>query len=189
MVLNNFVDVDRIQRCSLEKVDIKKQKGKILFVFVGRLEEASKKISRILLLVKQIPEIELWMIGDGPDRFSYEKQVGEYKIEKRVRFLGKQSNPYPYMKEADYFILTSDYEGFPVVSLEAIVLKKPLISTIDVGDDQIELKRDVATMVSKDPEKMVKEVKAILKQERKIPQLDLNQIQEKRMEELQKLWR
>ena len=76
-----------------------------------------------------------------------------------------------------------------MVSLEAIVLKKPLISTIDVGDDQIELKRDVATMVSKDPEKMVKEVKAILKQERKIPQLDLNQIQEKRMEELQKLWR
>lgn len=189
MVLNNFVDVDRIQRCSLEKVDIKKQKGKILFVFVGRLEEASKKISRILLLVRQIPEIELWMIGDGPDRFSYEKQVEKYKIEKRVRFLGKQSNPYPYMKEADYFILTSDYEGFPVVSLEAIVLKKPLISTIDVGDDQIELKRDVATMVSKDPEKMVKEVKAILKQERKIPQLDLNQIQEKRMKELQKLWR
>lgn len=93
------------------------------------------------------------------------------------------------MKEADYFILTSDYEGFPVVSLEAIVLKKPLISTIDVGDDQIELKRDVVTMVSKDPGKMVKEVKAILKQERKIPQLDLNQIQEKRMKELQKLWR
>ena len=40
-----------------------------------------------------------------------------------------QKNPYSYMRLSDYIIITSDYEGFPVVFNEANILKKPILST------------------------------------------------------------
>src|SRR5690606_29038083 len=43
--------------------------------------------------------------------------------------LGFTNNPYPYFKNADYYILSSRYEGFPTVLFEAITLKKKIIST------------------------------------------------------------
>ena len=45
-------------------------------------------------------------------------------------------NPYPYIKKADYFILPSESEAWPLVIAEALVLQKPIIATNvgDVGD-------------------------------------------------------
>ena len=55
--------------------------------------------------------------------------VNEYKLENNIIFLGKKQNPYPYFKLADSLILTSEYEGFPVVYLEAMILNIPIITT------------------------------------------------------------
>ena len=62
-------------------------------------------------------------------RSSYGKMVNEYKLENNIIFLGKKQNPYPYFKLADSLILTSEYEGFPVVYLEAMILNIPIITT------------------------------------------------------------
>ena len=43
------------------------------------------------------------------------------------------------MKACDYLILTSRYEGFPVVYNESIILEKPIITTIDVSDDYVSI--------------------------------------------------
>ena len=59
--------------------------------------------------------------------------VKEYGLEDKIIFLGKKQNPYPYFKIADSLILTSEYEGFPVVYLEAMLLELPIITT-DVSD-------------------------------------------------------
>ena len=50
-------------------------------------------------------------------------------VDKTATMLGFTDNPYPYFKAADYYILSSRYEGFPTVLFEAITLKKNIIST------------------------------------------------------------
>ena len=180
-VINNFIDIDYIKMTCNEKIDIKKKSKNKLFVFVGRLEDHSKKLTRALNLVKEIKDIELWIIGDGPDKEKYEEYVEKHNISSRVKFLGKKANPYPYMNEADYIILTSDYEGFPVTYLEAIVLNKNIITTIDVSDDAVNIGKDYAFIVSKDEKKMVNEVKEIIKKNNKVKAIDLNKAQELKM--------
>ena len=155
---------------------------------MGRLDDSSKKLGRAIRLVKEIKEIELWIIGDGPDREKYEKEVKRIKLENRIKFMGAKKNPYPYMKKADYIILTSDYEGFPVTYLEAITIDKPIITTIDVSDDKINIGKDYAVIISKDEKEMLKQVKEVLK-EKKIPKkIDIEKLQSTRMKEFEKLF-
>lgn len=186
-VLNNFIDTKQIIEKSKEKIEVTKDSSKKLFVFVGRLDDSSKKLGRAINLVQQIKEINLWIVGDGPDKEMYQKLTKEKQVEDRVSFLGRKENPYPYMKQADYIILTSDYEGFPVTYLEAITLNIPIITTIPVSDDQINIK-EYAHIISKDEKKMVKEVKEILKRKTKIEKIDVSKNQEERKKHLERIF-
>ena len=184
IVLNNFINTDEIINKSNEPIGEKKPKNKKLFVFVGRLDDSSKKLKRAINLAHNIKDIELWIIGDGPDKSMYE----EYnKGNDRVKFLGRKINPYPYMKEADYIILTSDYEGFPVTYLESIVLNKDIITTLNTSDDNINMK-DYAYIISKDEDKMIKEVKDIIKKKSTKKNINLEELQEIRMKKLEKIF-
>ena len=184
LVINNLVDIENIRSLSKEKIDAKKGK-RHLFVFVGRLDDSSKKLKRAIKLVKEL-DIDLWIVGDGPDRIRYEEYTKELKVQNKVIFYGRKPNPYPYINEADFVILTSDYEGFPVVYQEAMVLNKNIITTINTSDDQINMK-DYAYIVSKD-EKMIKEVKDILKNKQKIKEVDFDSIQQQRKKKFEKLF-
>lgn len=187
MVLNNFIDISDIKAKSKEVCDKKKKKSTTLFVFVGRLDDSSKKLTRAIHLIKEIKNSELWIVGDGPDRNLYEEEVKKEKLENKITFLGKKINPYPYMKEADYILLTSDYEGFPVTYLEAIVLDKDILTTIPTSDDSIDMKK-YAHIISKDEKEMVKEVKKILKEKPTHKKMDLEKIQEFRKSKLEILF-
>ena len=183
-VFNNFIDVEDIKKKSKEKIGIKKNPKNTLFVFVGRLDDSSKKVSRAIHLIQETPNSELWIVGDGPDRKQYEKEA---KSEERIHFLGKKENPYPYMKEADYILLTSDYEGFPVTYLEALALQKSILTTIPTSDESIDIK-DYAVILSKEEKEMIKQVKNELKKPKKHKTIDIEKIQKKRMKCLEELW-
>ena len=185
IVLNNLINVKQILDKSKEK--IKEEKGsKKLFVYVGRLDDSSKKLKRAIKLLKEL-DIELWIIGDGPDRKMYEDYAKELKINNQIKFLGKKENPYPYMLKADYIILTSDYEGFPVTYLEAIALNKKIITTIKTSDDQIDIE-DYAYIIPKEEDKMKKEVEKILKSKSNKKTINLEKIQTKRIKQFEKLF-
>ena len=109
-------------------------------------------------------------------------------MEEKVTFFGKKLNPYPYMKEASYIILTSDYEGFPVIYLESIILNKPIITTIDVSDDAINIGKDYANIISKDETKMIKEIEKIIKTNTKPKTIDLNKVQINRIKKLEEIF-
>ena len=185
IVFNNFVDIEKIKELSTEKIEIEKKEDRPLFVFVGRLDDSSKKLKRAIKLVKDL-DIELWIVGDGPDRKMYEDYTNELKVNKHVKFIGRKNNPYPYMLQADYLIITSDYEGFPVTYLEGITLNKPIVTTINTSDDEINMK-EYAYIVSKD--KITDDVKKILeKKDKKNDNINLEKIFEKRMKKLEKLF-
>ncbi len=186
-VYNNFININEIKKLSEEKLLPIKKNNSILFVYVGRLDDAAKKISRQINLVKEIKEIELWIVGDGPDREKYESEVKKYNLENRVIFFGKQKNPYNYMKAANYIILTSDYEGFPVIYLEAIALNKKIITTYPTSDDKINL-NDYSYVIPKDEKAMIKKVKEILKNKDEVTSIDLEDCQNKRMQQLENIF-
>ena len=186
-VFNNFIDTEMIKQQSEEPIKEKKPKNHLLFIYVGRLDDDAKKISRQINLVKEIDNIDLWIIGDGPDRKKYEKEVKELKLEKRITFFGKKSNPFPYMKQADFVILTSDYEGFPVTYLEAITLHKDIITTFPTSDDSVDINK-YGYVISKDQDKMVEEVKKIISKHRIEKDLDLEYGQIRRMKQLEKMF-
>lgn len=97
----------------------KKQKE---IIFVGRLDPTLKKVKRIIdtwnLLASSNPDWRLTIIGDGPDRSFLENYVQELNL-KRVSFEGFQ-NPVEYYKQASILMLTSDFEGFPLVLPECM---------------------------------------------------------------------
>ena len=72
-------------------------------------------------------KFEVWIIGGG-DRTEHEAYCKENRLE-NVRFLGSQSNPYPYMKKADWIVVPSLIEGLSTVVMEGLVLGKPILAT------------------------------------------------------------
>lgn len=188
LVLNNFIDPDKILKLSTEKISEEHPKNKKLFVFIGRLDDSSKKVTRAINLVKKLSDINLLIVGDGPDRKMYEDLVTKNDLSKRVTFVGQKTNPYPYINLADYIILTSDYEGFPVTYLEAITLHKRILTTIDVSDESINIGKDYATIISMDEKEMLKDVQKELSSPRKIKDIDIKKIQEERLEKLENIF-
>lgn len=185
LVFNNFIDIQDIKEKSLQSIKEKKNKNETYFVFVGRLDDSSKKLLRAINLVKNISSLHLWIIGTGPDRKMYEEAA---KNNSRITFFGQKENPYPYIKAADYLILTSDYEGFPVTYLEALALNTNIITTINTSDDEINMK-DYAYIVSKDEKQMLKEVKEILKNPSPKKKINLETIQEKRIKKIENIFK
>jgi len=187
IVLNNLVNTKEIIEKSKEKILEVPPKNKTLLVFVGRLDDSSKKLRRAINLVKEVSNTHLWIIGDGPDKDLYKEYAKEVKVTKNIDFIGRKENPYPFMQKADYIILTSDYEGFPVTYLEALTLKKQIITTISTSDDLIDMK-DYAHIISKDDKKMIKEVSDVINNHQPKKLLDLNKIQQNRLKQFERIF-
>jgi glycosyltransferase involved in cell wall biosynthesis len=72
---------------------------------------------------------DLVILGQGPELDNLSHLITELGLEKRVHLLGFKENPYPYLKNADYLVSTSNAEGFPNGIAEAMCLGKPVIAT------------------------------------------------------------
>jgi Glycosyl transferases group 1. len=55
---------------------------------------------------------------------TYKKLKTELGVDETAKMIGFTDNPYSYFKEADFYVLSSRYEGFPTVLFEAITLKR-----------------------------------------------------------------
>jgi glycosyltransferase involved in cell wall biosynthesis len=71
----------------------------------------------------------LAIVGDGERRASLLALVRELGVEARVDFLGGLSNPYPILAGAALLVLSSRWEGWPNVLLEALALGVPVVAT------------------------------------------------------------
>lgn len=142
IVVNNIVDYNNILKLSQESCDLVIDKKCLNFIFIGRLDNESKNLDLLLdsflLVLKQNVGYRLYIIGDG----SYKNEMLKKAkgLEKNIIFLGEKINPYSYLIRCDALILTSNYEGFPVVYLEALVLNKPILTTVLVSDESINIK-------------------------------------------------
>lgn len=132
-VINNLLDYEKIERLSNEEIELQKDYKCITFLNIGRHDEESKRLTRLIEASKMLEEngynFKVLFVGDGPDSNLYRDMVKKNNLEKNIIFLDKKENPYPYFKICDCVILTSEYEGYPVVFLESQLLNKPIITT------------------------------------------------------------
>ena len=131
-VIYNYIDIDAVIEKSNSKMDIEFEKNTLNIVTVARLVE-QKAIDRLVnvhsKLMENGLEHKIYVIGDGPERANLESVIQEKKVSNSFILLGKRENPYPYIKNADCFALLSNFEGYPMVLLEAQILEKFIIIT------------------------------------------------------------
>lgn len=72
---------------------------------------------------------QLWILGEGPDRPKLEAQIAELGLQGVVKLLGFQSDPFQFMRRATVFCLSSIFEGFGNVIVEAMACGAPVVST------------------------------------------------------------
>ncbi len=131
-VIYNPVDIEEIKMLSGEKVEHPWFNDPIpLIVTVGRLtrQKGYPYLLRAFSIVRESRNCRLIFIGEGEDRKKLEAMSEELGIKADTDFLGFQQNPFKYMAKASVFVLSSLFEGFGNVIVEAMALGLPVIST------------------------------------------------------------
>ena len=102
-----------------------------LLVACGRLTEQKgfPHLIEALARVRRVTPAELWIIGEGKQRQYLENKIQQLGLTNCVRLLGFQNNPYKYMAAADVFVLSSLFEGFGNVIVEAMACGAPVVAT------------------------------------------------------------
>ena len=101
------------------------------FVSVGRLspEKNQGRLIRAFSIVHTAtPTTRLVLVGDGPLRGQLESLIRKLGLEECVILTGELPNPYTVLAASDCFALSSNYEGQPMVILEALVLGLPIVT-------------------------------------------------------------
>ena len=127
----NPLDTEEVLRKS-QSLTLEKQTSVPTFLSVGTIFP-QKGFDRLLkvhrkLLDEGFPH-NIIIIGDGYDFQNIKKLRDELGVQETIEMLGFTDNPYPYFRDADFYVLSSRYEGFPTVLFEAITLKKNIIAT------------------------------------------------------------
>lgn len=140
-VLFNFTDTKEIIRKSNENVEDITVEGKFTFLTVGRLERV-KSLDFAIRVAKKLKEENLnfvwYVIGDGTLQQELQNLIVLEGVEECFILLGRKDNVYPYLKQCDLYIQTSESEGYSTTILEARVLKRIVIATdINSNREQI----------------------------------------------------
>jgi glycosyltransferase involved in cell wall biosynthesis len=139
-----------------------------VFVTVASL----KPIKRLDLLISALaaagPDVQLLVVGDGPDRFSLERLAADLGIAERVEFTGMRADVDKLLRAADALVLSSRQEAFPMAILEAMASGLPVIAT-DVGSvrDMVEPDRSAVVVPREDREALAAAV-ALLSRDRNL---------------------
>ena len=131
-VIYNYLNSDNVITKAQEIPDVKFDEDMVNFVTVARLVE-QKALDRLIKihskLIDEGYKHNFYIIGDGPEKSNLEKMINYNKVEDTFKLLGKRENPYPYMRQADYFCLLSYFEGYGMVLEEAKILNKNILIT------------------------------------------------------------
>lgn len=212
-VCNNLIDYERIYKLANEKIpdeDLKKIFGEDypnnklnksskkeaeketkvpIFINVGRHDEKQKQISRILDATKKLNKngfkFKVLLVGKGTNTKDYEQVIKEKKLD-NIIMLGAKKNPYPYFKISDCFLLSSQFEGYPVVFVESEILGLPIVTT-DVSDSKKDIDGKFGQVVDNSAKGVYRGMKNFLEKGIKTEKFDPEKFNEEIIEKVKKI--
>jgi glycosyltransferase involved in cell wall biosynthesis len=134
-VVPNAVDTDRFRRLPQARATLRRELGlgdEFVWLAVGRFEEAKDyptMIAAFARLAAARPTSQLLLVGKGSLQENVEALLRANGLEQRVRFLGVRRDVPELMSAADGYVLSSAWEGMPVVLLEAAAVELPVVAT------------------------------------------------------------
>ena len=132
LIYNPIENKRIIQKRSKQKIKTNFFQKKYLNILtIGRLVKQKDHVTLLksLEFIDTKIKYRLLIIGDGEERSNILNTIKDKNLQNKVKIIKFQSNIYPYINQADIFILTSKYEGLPNVLIECLALKKIIIST------------------------------------------------------------
>lgn len=127
-VLYNIVDTKNI----LNSIKDCSQDNDFDLAFVGRLSKEKNPL-RFIKIVKDVAihkkDIKAVIVGDGELMYECKKLINELGLNEKIFMTGFLSNPFPIMNSSKVLVITSEWEGFGLVAVEAMALGKPVFAT------------------------------------------------------------
>ena len=133
--LQNFVG----NPVQLATKSIPRPKNLTKILYIGRFENEQKNLDMLLNATRILPPKgwQLTLIGDGPYRRVIQQRIRELGHQDRITVLGWHNDPWSLVDEASVLVLTSNYEGFGLVLVEALSRGIPVIATACTGPEDI----------------------------------------------------
>lgn len=131
-------------------------------ISVARLAEVKDQptlLRAVSLARPKIPDLQLWLLGDGPMRGELESLISELQLQGCVHLAGERQDAGRWLQAADLFVLSSRSEGLPISVLEAMAAGLPLLLT-QVGGmpEAVQLAGGGRTVAPADPEAMARAI-------------------------------
>ena len=175
-VIFNIINEEEIKE-KANKEEIKYQE-KINLISVGRIHNM-KGYDRLISVMhklnmnKQLDNVTLRIIGDGPDFELVKSLVDKYNLNEKVILMGRMRNPFPYVKSSDAFLMCSRYEPFGLVVLESMILGVPVISA-DVASIKEIMDEKYGMIVENSEDGLYKGIREIIKNKKKFDKYKKN---------------
>jgi glycosyltransferase involved in cell wall biosynthesis len=152
-VVPNPVDLAAVAAASQEPIGAAMERDwtRPVIVAAGRLAEAKNYpllIEALAILREQIPA-SLFILGQGDEEPALRTLIEDRGLGDSVHLCGFRDNPWKYMARADVFALTSRYEGFGNVLVEAMACGVPVVATSSAGTRDIVSSGDAGVLVER----------------------------------------
>ena len=137
-IIPNSIDLERVQDLASQREGIPPKRASLRVVSVGRLHPAKGfdlLLDALAHLRAQAPslELEVWIVGEGPERPKLEGQIQRLGLAGWVKLAGHAANPYAWMASADVFVSSSRWEAFGITIVEALAVSCPVVATATDG--------------------------------------------------------
>lgn len=141
-LFRNLLNKEEIIRKAREGIGFTDEFEGVRLLTVGRLHYQKGydiAIEALERIIKDGYKVRWYVIGEGMERANLEALIKEYGVEDSFILMGKKSNPYPYIKQADIYIQGTRFEGKSIAVEEAQILGKPIVASNCTGNsEQIE---------------------------------------------------
>jgi glycosyltransferase involved in cell wall biosynthesis len=161
--------------CPLDVRAVPRTKRGFTLLYVGRLaplKDHATLLRAVALTRSHHPDVQLWIVGDGPLEPSLRKLTQELGLSNSVTFFGEQIDVSPFMMAADLFVSSSVTEGLPVSLLEAMSVGLPAVVTDVGGMGEIARLSGAVTLVpSSDPQGMASALSGAIARRQELPKM------------------
>ena len=150
--LYNFFDAEAILKKASDAFAFSSERP--ILLSVGRMTSAKKYLRFLDVLAKLRDEgyaFSWHVLGTGIELDTIKQRIKALHLNERVFLDGITDNPYQYMTACDMFVLPSGWEGFPTVTIEAKLLRKPVLAT-DVSGIREQLEDGITGLIVENSE-------------------------------------